>query len=259
MPEPLKFSNTYWASRLGADVHRTSQDEQLHLLASLLVFLNIPLHRFLHFIFSCEIDSIKLRAGQFMGFHATASQPEDRFRPLGLYRTWSERWPRSRSYLDKLIIQPFAQELALGESNAIISDRQLQVKLKTLTVDGIRSLLEPGQIAARLQELAPFTFDLMHVFAASPNAYRSRRAKAEVDEAIYQGDGFNPVDDESDLESEVADEHEESPDGGSEAEDRDNGPAEDVRFSTAWREFYKGFSRNPSFVSAYPKESCCLS
>lgn len=68
MTESLRFDKTYWDNVLGKDARKSSNDVWLHMLASLLVYLNLPLHHIIDFIPSSGIDSIKLHAGQFMGY-----------------------------------------------------------------------------------------------------------------------------------------------------------------------------------------------
>ncbi|TFY53755.1 hypothetical protein EVJ58_g9273 [Rhodofomes roseus] len=194
------------------------------------------------FLFTSDVPPIRIRAGLFMGYYASAEQPEDRFRPLALFRLWRNHWPKSRMHLDQLVIQPRAEEIALAESNRIIEDKELQIKLGALTVDGVRALLQPGKIAARLQELAPFTFELLHEFAAAPNAYRLRRQRdgegvAAAASRDGTGDGGG---DEDGWES--GGEWEESDLADPEAADGDR------RFSTQWRKEYPGFLRNPCFA-----------
>ncbi|KAH9920682.1 uncharacterized protein B0H18DRAFT_1191221 [Fomitopsis serialis] len=242
MAHSPEFDNAYWQTILDADTQDASESDRLHMLGSLLVFLNIPIHRLLMFLFTCNAQPIRIRAGLFMGYHASSEQPEDRFRPLGLFKLWRDHWPKSKVHLDQLIIQPHAEDIVLAESDRIIEDKELQIKLGALTVDGVRALLQPGRIAARLRELAPFTFDLLHEFAAAPNTYRLRqqREAASAAAAGPDGTGVGGGTDEDGWESEG--EWEESDLADEEAADGD------PRFSTQWRKEYPGFLRNPCFA-----------
>ncbi|KAH9837857.1 uncharacterized protein C8Q71DRAFT_857035 [Rhodofomes roseus] len=244
MPHSLKFDNTYWQDILPDEVRKAPDDERIHLLASLLVFLNVPVHRFLGFIFSSDHEVVKIRVGQFMGYHKSMFNPEDRFQPLGLFKMWHEKWPKSRTNLMELIVQPYARDIALSESNRVIRDRQLQIRLSKLTVNGIRNLLAPGNVAMRLEELAPFTSSLLHVFSASPNEYRSvvltkRKGRRGQDDQTRGG----AQDDEDSDGWESGEEVEEDSPGEGMAPD-----GEEPRFGTQWRRVYEGFSRNPSFA-----------
>ena len=51
------------------------------------------------------------------------------------------------------------------------------MKIKNLTLKEIQDLLRPETILAKYQELAPFTWELLHTFTASPNKYRKRKGR----------------------------------------------------------------------------------
>jgi hypothetical protein len=59
----------------------------------------------------------------------------------------------------------------------MIKDVELKVKMKTLTLKGIQELLQPQRIMEKYQELAPFTWEILHTFAATPNKSRRQRAQ----------------------------------------------------------------------------------
>ena len=60
----------------------------------------------------------------------------------------------------------------MGESDNIIEDRLLQVKVKDLTIKSIWELLQPQKIVEQYQELAPFMWTVLEKFASSPNKWR---------------------------------------------------------------------------------------
>lgn len=135
------------------------------------------------------------------------------------------------------MIEPCAHEIALEESDRIIQDSGLQIRMSKLTLKGIRNLLNPKALMEKIKDLAPFVWGILHTFSASPNKYRRRKARRE--------DRSNSED--------------------AEDEDWDDDPNDDVGHSEAdigekhWSKEYEGFSRNPNFVSAYLDLSSMLS
>lgn len=49
----------------------------------------------------------------------------------------------------------------------MIRDTELQIKLKNLTLKRVEELIEHQQIMGRYREHAPFTWDLLYIFAAA--------------------------------------------------------------------------------------------
>jgi hypothetical protein len=115
-------------------------------------------------------------------------------------------------------------EIALQESDKVISDPFLKVRLKDCTLDHIQSVLNPGIY----REDAPYTWDFLSVFTTSPNEYRKKRARKGEKEKLAV-----PVE---------ADEWEEAASGSS-------GEKPDFAGDTGgfWRNM--GFARNATFVS----------
>ncbi|KAJ7891027.1 hypothetical protein B0H13DRAFT_1626074 [Mycena leptocephala] len=68
-------------------------------------------------------------------------------------------------------------EIALQESNTVINDPRLKVKLKDCTLDYIRNVLNPGILPGIYLEDAPYTWGFLSVFTTSPNEYRKKRAR----------------------------------------------------------------------------------
>jgi hypothetical protein len=119
-------------------------------------------------------------------------------------------------------------EIALQESDKVISDPRLKVRLKDCTLDHIRSVLNPGILPGIYREDAPYTWDFLSVFTTSPNEYRKKRARKGE-----KGKLAVPVE---------ADEWEEAASGSS-------GEKPDFAGDTGgfWRNM--GFARNATFVS----------
>jgi len=78
---PLLYSNSYWQEKLGPKFRRDNLENKLHLIFSLLVFLEISLAQFLTFIFSSKIEKVKSRASCFMGYTETANDEDTCFPP----------------------------------------------------------------------------------------------------------------------------------------------------------------------------------
>ena len=75
------------------------------------------------------------------------------------------------------IIAPFAQAIVGKESDKMIQDVQLKVKMKTLTLKGIQELLQPQQVIEKYCEHTPFTWKLLYTFTAIPNKAQKQMAK----------------------------------------------------------------------------------
>ncbi|KAF8184133.1 hypothetical protein K438DRAFT_1974716 [Mycena galopus ATCC 62051] len=165
-----------------------------------------------------------------MGFFASESTPEARFGPAMVFSLWRNktRYPNAQKHLREMTI-PCAHELALQDSDRVISSPLLSIRLKTLTIRHLREILHPQKLIEIVEGLAPFTWGILHTFCASPNAFRKRK-KAEQDEPMPAGeeDWEDDPNDNPDLESGEAD-------PGFEA-------------GRSWTRDYPGFSRNPIFA-----------
>lgn len=231
----LKFDSRFWEEHL-SDIDTKDLETKLHLVMSLLIFLGISFQKFLRFMFSSDISSVRTRASRFMGYTPSAKQEDNSFYPGTIFNLWHSRWPDSRPHLHQMI-EPCAHEIALEESDRIIQDSGLQIRMSKLTLKGIRNLLNPKALMEKIKDLAPFVWGILHTFSASPNKYRRRKARRE--------DRSNSED--------------------AEDEDWDDDPNDDVGHSETdigekhWSKEYEGFSRNPNFVSAYLDLSSMLS
>ncbi|KAJ6630735.1 hypothetical protein B0H10DRAFT_1938899 [Mycena sp. CBHHK59/15] len=138
--ESLQFGATYWEDKLG-DLSNESLNTKLHLILSLVLFLGVSVCHLLVFIFTTQIKPVKDRAAQFLGYTPSHTDPN-------------------------------TKAIMLEESNRVITDISLQICIKDLTISRIRELLDPSKLADKYCTLAPFFFELLHVFVASPNKYR---------------------------------------------------------------------------------------
>ena len=89
------------------------------------------------------------------------------------------------------LIKPWAYQIVEDESDRLIKARELQVKIKSLTLKDIQQLLQPEMILAKYRELAPFTWYLLHTISASPNKYRKRRGKGTEKTTEGQDDDWD--------------------------------------------------------------------
>ncbi|KAJ7714683.1 hypothetical protein B0H14DRAFT_3901740 [Mycena olivaceomarginata] len=131
---------------------------------------------FLFFLFESSIPVVKQRVGIFMGNH-----PMLGFAPQRVYAAYHDRFPKSIPHLHSTIIKPCMDEIALQESNKVISDPRLKVSLGACTLEYIRRMLNPGVLPGIYQENAPYSWDYLSTFTTSPNEYRKKRSKKAKD------------------------------------------------------------------------------
>lgn len=102
--------------------------------------------------------------------------------PAVIFDLWHSRSASRKSHpFVVAIVRKYALEIALEESDSIIRDKDLKIKIKDLTTEEIRHLLQPERLKSRLRERAPFVWSLLHLFCSAPNEYRkglARRTRA---------------------------------------------------------------------------------
>jgi hypothetical protein len=208
-------------------------EAKLHLVFSLMIFLSISTRQLLQWLFTTEIPAVTIRISHFMGFFASEATAEARFGPAMVFSLWRDktRYPNAQKYLREMTI-PCAHELALQDSNRIISSPLLSIRLKTLTIRELREMLHPTKLIEIIKGLAPFTWELLLTFCASPNASRKRK-KAEEDEPMPTGEG----------------DWEDDPNDDPNLESGDADPGDSA--GRSWTRDYPGFSRNPIFVCTF--------
>jgi hypothetical protein len=143
---------------------------------SLVIYLQISVAKLLYFIFTSTVEEVKTRSSRFMGYTPSAETEDAKFPPGMVFRAWLENFPDAQEHMQNMI-EPFAQAIVGKESDKMIRDVELKVKMKTLTLKGIQELLQPQQIMEKYCEHAPFTWELLHTFAATPNKSRKQREK----------------------------------------------------------------------------------
>ena len=227
----LQFDSAYWEQCLPDSMQKAELQTKLHLIFSLVMFLGVSVRQLMQFIFSSDIQDVKNRAARFMGHTPTATDPDQQFPPATVFNLWHSRWPHVRHLLHKTI-QPCAHEIALEESDRVIRDPTLQIRIKSLTVKAIRELLSPATLVKKFKGAAPFMFDLLQTFSASPNKYRKQRAAQQ--KRSKTGSSVDSEDTDWEDDPNV-----------------DENAADDEQPSGDWTKEYEGFSHNPIFVCAY--------
>ncbi|KAK7006618.1 hypothetical protein R3P38DRAFT_3325954 [Favolaschia claudopus] len=195
-----------------------------------MVFFSISIRQLLHWLFTTKVPRATRAVSHFMGFFSTQDSLEDQLGPAMVFALWRDaaRYPRAQKYLREMTI-PCAHELVLEDSDRIITSPILQIRLKTLTIQQLRDVLHPTKLVEIIQRLAPFTWNLLHTFSASPNASRKRRKSDKGEEMVTEEeDWIDDPNDDSNLES---------------------GEADPGDFAGhGWRKDYPGFARNPVFA-----------
>ncbi|KAJ7478295.1 hypothetical protein FB451DRAFT_1172630 [Mycena latifolia] len=187
-------------------------EARFHLIFSLMIFLLISTRQFLHWLFTTEIPSVTKRISHFMGFFGTESSLEAQSAPAMLFSLWRDRkrWPKAQKYLREMTV-PCTHELALQDSDRVISSPHLRIRLKTLTIWELRELLHPTKLVEFIKGLAPFTWGIFHAFSTSPNrSRRQRKAEEDVpmppsDPSAGEEDWADDPNDDPDLEAGEAD------------------------------------------------------
>lgn len=175
--ETLDYGDAFWVNTI-PDLRKSSIRARLHLVFSLICFLKVSIFQLLRFTFESDIKIVKDKASIFMGYTTSAGPLEiHRFAPALMMHLWSTRWPSvcRKHFMD--MITPYATEITLRESNQLISDPSLQILLKDITVKSIENILKPETLVTTYQAKAPFVFNILHTFAASPNPYCTKKAR----------------------------------------------------------------------------------
>jgi hypothetical protein len=68
----LLYGNAYWENILGRDVQKMPLEKRLHLVFSLVIFLQISLAKLLYFAFTSKVEEVRTRSSRFMGYTPSA-------------------------------------------------------------------------------------------------------------------------------------------------------------------------------------------
>lgn len=230
-PDILQYDYRFWEQTLGQNYQKVTLVDRLHLIFSLIIFLDVSLFQLLEFMFTSSINAVRRRSGIFMGYNTAANDPTRRFPPAVIFKAMHDNYPNAHEHLHEMII-PCIEEIALEESDRIINDKRLKITQENLTYRSFRDLLTPGKLLEIYKEHAPVTWRMLYSFAASPKRYRKemerkeKKAKKDREEDLDLGSDSK---DDEDMDDEN-DESSPSNPGGIPPKP-------------------KGFSRNPIFVS----------
>ncbi|KAJ7837890.1 hypothetical protein B0H14DRAFT_2588977 [Mycena olivaceomarginata] len=202
------------------------------------MYLSVSVRQLIYWIFATNIPSVSRRVSFFMGFNESESTPETQFGPAMLFGLWRDRvhWPRAQRHLRTMTI-PCVHELALQDSNRLINNPELRINMKTLTIHKLRMLLHPQKLIQVFKDLAPFMWQILHTFCASPNNHRRRQA-AEIAVPVDELGEDDPM---PDVDSEDEEDWSDDPNLESGEVDPDSVPSH-------WSREYAGFARNPVFA-----------
>lgn len=81
--------------------------------------------------------------------------------------------------------------MAADESNKLIEHPKLRIKLKSLTIKGVRDLLRPERIFEIYQQCTPFTWSLLLEFTSRPNKYRRQTVGKSSRGAVQEDDDWD--------------------------------------------------------------------
>jgi hypothetical protein len=237
----LQYDHEYWRRRIPEAEKGLPLESRLHLIFSLTMYLSISVRQLIYWIFTTNIPSVSRRVSVFMGFNESESTPEAQFGPAMLFGLWRDRirWPRAQRHLRTMTV-PCAHELALQDSNRLINNPELRIKMKTLTIHNLRTLLHPQKLIQVFKDLAPFMWQILHTFSASPNNHRRRQA-AEI---AVLADDLGEDDPMPDVDSEDEEDWADDP-------NLESGEVDPNSVPSHWPQEYVGFARNPVFVSRF--------
>jgi hypothetical protein len=234
----LEYDPEYWRRRLPEAEKGLPLEMRLHLIFSLIMYLSVSVRQLIDWLFTTDIPCVFRRVATFMGFYESENTLEAQFGPAMLFGLWRDRgrWPRAQKRLRTMII-PCAHELALQDSNRLINNPDLRIKMSTLTIHKLRTLLQPQKLIQVFKDLAPFMWQILHTFCASPNSHRRQQA-ADIAVSVDEDEQM------LDADSEDEDDWANDPNLESGEVDPDSVPSH-------WSQEYLGFARNPVFVSKF--------
>ncbi|KAE9395508.1 hypothetical protein BT96DRAFT_997626 [Gymnopus androsaceus JB14] len=244
-----------WQDKIPHEPNQTPKKmpfwQRLHLLFTFMVFLDISLALYLDFMFTSHIQQVCQRVRKYLQYYGSATSPEDRFAPAWHWQIWHQN-VNARPHLHD-IVEDCAKEIALDESDKIITDSLLKIKMKELTNESILSLLSPRSLYEKYCQYAPFTTGILHVFTNSPNHYRKHKEAKE-----RSGQELN-FDEDLDLDAGIddtlpdsMDPAEEGEDGGPSGESLSNSEAV-IRLVIAMLTYLQNCSTNllPLFIGLF--------
>jgi len=201
----LLYDDEFWARRLGPEFRKISTIRKAHLLFSLLIYLGETLAHFLLFVFRSTIPDVETRVTRFLAFYPAKGNKVQRFVPGELYGIWHEH-DICAEHLHTTLVDSCIEHLVLEESDRLIKEKGLQIVMKKLTVDGLKTLLRPTKIMETYKALAPRTWQILWIFSASPNDYRKRKQRDQAHDDVDMGTSSEDLKDDLD-DDELADDN----------------------------------------------------
>lgn len=108
--DELLYDKNHWNGILEGETQKLPLDKKLHLIFTLVMFLQVSVAQLLHFIFTSPIKQVKNRAGRFLGHTHTATSEDNAFPAGMIFRAWHKNFPKARKNLHKMI-EPCAVEM----------------------------------------------------------------------------------------------------------------------------------------------------
>ncbi|KAF8191101.1 hypothetical protein K438DRAFT_1763014 [Mycena galopus ATCC 62051] len=241
------------------------------------MYLSISVRQLIYWIFTTNIPSVSRRVSFFMGFNESESTLEGQFGSAMLFGLWRDRVQVDSSQLEstpehiwytevflafqlhlrrvssrlqvnssRLESQPELQHrlksTATLTSNDLSSKLQQhypepRIKMKTLTIHKLRTLLHPQKLIQVFKDLAPFMWQILHTFCASPNNHR-RRQRAEIVVPVHEMDEDDPM---PDVDAGEEEDWTDDP-------NLESGEVDPNSVPSHWSQEYAGFARNPVFA-----------
>ena len=90
--DKLLYDNLYWKEAIEEDICKLPLDKKLHLVFTLVMFLQISVAQLLNFIFTSKIKEVQGRAARFLGHTPTATLKDMEFQPNLCQIKMRERW-----------------------------------------------------------------------------------------------------------------------------------------------------------------------
>jgi len=108
--DKLLYDDNYWKEMLEKDIRRVPLERKLHLIFTLVMFLQVSVAQLLNFIFTSEVKEVRARAARFLGHTPTATLKDMEFLPGMVFRAWHENFPKAKAQLHKMV-EPCAIEM----------------------------------------------------------------------------------------------------------------------------------------------------
>ncbi|KAF9070833.1 hypothetical protein BDP27DRAFT_1419605 [Rhodocollybia butyracea] len=179
MDMKLKYDSAFWKAILPPEMHRLNAQQKLHLVFSLVIFLQLSLSKLLFFIFLSNIQAVQERVNVFMAYRPSALTFHAQFSPPQIFDMWAdpEQFPKSQEAVENMI-----EEVACRQARK-------------------EDILHPSKIIDMYKELAPFMWNILMAFTLSLNKHRVKleQKKARTSQEITGEDSDSDWDDDPNV------------------------------------------------------------